>query len=894
MARFSFTFHALLSFCVALSRAAPSNYEPPTVTKRAATPISTVCGDIIRNAELVFPAKQAYDCLTSVPFNAAVATRFLQYYNDTIQFQSNLAYLKNPPASYQQAPVDLVEGLAQIQIAIDNSKFANQYEFEVTLQALIFSTHDAHLNLIAGILGVFTFGTSYDIASVSLDGIQLPKVYFSDDLTDSASDGDWQPSAISKIDDLDAQDYLDDFAATNAIGSLESHADFNQLMTSPAQDIQSIFSTWGGNSMFYPGDELTFLLENGTRITTNWLAVYTYPSSTGALETGGDFYNFFVLGWYPASYDPNATESSTAAPTATETDSATSTADETAAASTTAASWDNDAYPDPDIAQADLGTFGTGFVSGYFLRQSSVAVLSLPSFQEPGFAVGSFSDTVTRFLNASKAAGMQKVVIDVQQNYGGDVFLAVDTYKQFFPTQEPFGGSRMRATDPTNAMGDAITGYWETLDDSFDDYYDFYDDEWMALTRNNADTNDNFTSWAEFYGPHVFNGDSFTTTQRYNFSDNVFSTISTEDEDDDGFTVYGTDARPANTTQPYAAKDVIILSDSLCSSACAVFMEMMHHEAGVRTVVAGGRSSYGPMQAPSMSRGAAAYTLDSLDYQIDVAQQLLQESSDPSSANFLPNRTTATDVWITYADINLRDQVRRGGNIPLQFVYEAATCRIFYTPQTFYNYTALWTYAADAMWNNPSLCVKDSTGWSTTSATNTTAPPASILPSPKPSASTDPKIGSIIMNVLSGSPPSAHSPILDDGIPTKQGQLAYEGTSCSSESKCPTTDYFCLTTSLKCDSKTKKPVSGSYCVPVCNPNQGGKVVNTCTNFGVCQPLNSTVPGFKNTGNTLTKGRNGYCDPPIPACRKTKKSKFTSINVDGALDPPEKRDPEEWF
>ncbi|TVY89811.1 Peptidase S41 family protein, partial [Lachnellula willkommii] len=635
-----------------------------------------------------------------------------------------------------------------------------------------------------------------------------------DDLTDSENDGDWQPSAISQINGLDAQDYLNDFAATNAIGSLESHADFNQLMTSPAQDIQTIFSTWGGNSMFYPGDELTFLLENGTHISTNWWAVYTYPSSTGALETGGDFYNFFVLGYYPASYDPNATESSTAAPTTTGTSAATSTAQDAPATSSALASWDNVAYPNPDIAQPGLGTFGAGFVSGYFLKQSSVAVLSLPSFQEPGSAVGSFSDTVTRFLNASKAAGMQKVVIDVQQNYGGDVFLAVDTYKQFFPNQEPYGGSRMRATNPTNAMGEAVTSYWQGLNDTDADYYDFYDDEWMPLTRINADTNDNFTSWSEFYGPHVYNGDSFTTTQRYDFNDNLFSTLSTDDEDDDGFTVYGTDGRPANTTQPYAAKDIIILSDALCSSACAVFMEMMHHEAGVRTVVAGGRSSYGPMQAPSMSRGAVAETIDSLDYRIGVAQQLLQESSNPSSANFLPNRTTATDVWITYADINLRDQVRKGGDIPLQFVYEAATCRIFYTPKTFYNYTALWTYAADAMWNNAALCVQDSTGYSTTSATNTTAPPSSVLPSPQPSTSTDPNLGSIIISVLSGSSPSAHAPILDTGAPTKQGQLAYEGTPCSSTKKCPTTEYFCLgPTSLKCDAQTKKPIEGSFCVP---------------------------------------------------------------------------------
>jgi hypothetical protein len=114
-----------------------------------------------------------------VPFNGAVATRFLKYYNDTIQFQSNLAYLKNPPASYQQPKVDFVGGLAEIQADIDSGKFTNEYEFEATLQTLIYSTHDAHVNLIAGILGVFTFGSIYDIASVSLNGTSLPKVYFS-------------------------------------------------------------------------------------------------------------------------------------------------------------------------------------------------------------------------------------------------------------------------------------------------------------------------------------------------------------------------------------------------------------------------------------------------------------------------------------------------------------------------------------------------------------------------------------------------------------------------------------------------------------------------------------------------------------------------------------------
>jgi hypothetical protein len=127
--------------------------------------------------EILFDATSVYECLISVPFNPAVASRFLQYYNDTIQFQSTLAYLASPPPSYQQPAVDLVAGLAQIQRDIDNGLFQNEYAFEAALQKLIYSAHDAHLTLMAGVLAPFMFGSPYSIASVSLDGIELPKVY---------------------------------------------------------------------------------------------------------------------------------------------------------------------------------------------------------------------------------------------------------------------------------------------------------------------------------------------------------------------------------------------------------------------------------------------------------------------------------------------------------------------------------------------------------------------------------------------------------------------------------------------------------------------------------------------------------------------------------------------
>ena len=112
-----------------------------------------------------------------MPFNAAIASNFIKYVNDTIQFQSTLAYLKNPPASYQQPSVDVLGGLQKIQQDIDQGAFHNQYAFEATLQNLIYAAHDAHLSLDSGILAAFSWFSPYSLVSLSKDGVQEPKVY---------------------------------------------------------------------------------------------------------------------------------------------------------------------------------------------------------------------------------------------------------------------------------------------------------------------------------------------------------------------------------------------------------------------------------------------------------------------------------------------------------------------------------------------------------------------------------------------------------------------------------------------------------------------------------------------------------------------------------------------
>ena len=122
----------------------------------------------------------------------------------------------------------------------------------------------------------------------------------------------------------------------------------------------------------------------------------------------------------------------------------------------------------------------------------------------------------------------------------------------------------------------------------------------------------------------------------------------------------------------------------------------MHQQAGVRTVVAGGRPELGPMQTVGGSRGAEAYDAIALDEDIEFAESV-------NESLVLPDRSAGN--YVNYASFNLKDSVRQGETVPLQFLYEPATCRIFYTTRTVYNYLNLWNYVVEAIWQNPSLCI---------------------------------------------------------------------------------------------------------------------------------------------------------------------------------------------
>ncbi|KAI9657704.1 MAG: hypothetical protein M1821_002880 [Bathelium mastoideum] len=692
-------------FAVVFSR--PQDASSPTASSDAAQ--STICGDIIAavgQGQFYFDAEDAYDCLTSVPFNAAVASRFIEYYNTTLQFQSTLAYLKDPPQGYQQPAVDVLYQLELIQRNVTAGYYKNEYAFEADLQLLVYAMHDTHVALTAGALAAFSFASPYLITSASVDGRKPPQVFLTDDVIASQREG-WEPSPLASINGQDVVEYLTKFAALNSAGTLEPHADWNQLMNVPALDIQGFTSVFGGAATFYPGDYLNFTFANGTPIPTYWLAIYNNPDPTGPLETSGDFFNYFVLGYLPASYNPGP-------------DSGDGTDGDSPTGSISLTSFYNassGAYPEnPDIVQPDLSVEGGGILTGYFLHDVSVAVLSVPTFEQSGYDIGNFSSTVTEFIDKASEAKLSKVIIDLQQNTGGNEYLVFDMFRQFFPTMDPFAGSRRRSHELANILGGAITDYF---DRSHDETYSA--DEWVVTDRLNAETGQNFTSWGEYFGPLTYQADNFSLTERYNLSSEVFDEWAF-----DGWLPYGyTSDTPVRTEQQWDADDIVLLTDGICASSCSLFLEMMVHQAGAHTIVVGGRPETGPMQAASGTRGAQVYSADDLDDDFQFAS-----SQNDTANSTLPPRDLS--FYVTYAGFNLRDQVRPNDSTPLQFKYEAADCRIYYNLANVYNMPQLWRDAAKATWEDRSLCVEGSTGYSTPSNGTTTSktPPAPIIQLP--------------------------------------------------------------------------------------------------------------------------------------------------------------------
>lgn len=174
-----------------------------------------------------------------------------------------------------------------------------------------------------------------------------------------------------------------------------------------------------------------------------------------------------------------------------------------------------------------------------------------------------------------------------------------------------------------------------------------------------------------------------------------------------------------NGTRPsiFDAKNVVMFTDALCGSSCASFHEELKNIAGVRAVTVGGLPENKPIQTVTGSKGGEVvpmftfpqYASDLLNLSSEIG--ISSVKSDDATLSALANvPRIATRAGDSQSRIQSQDQIRKGDSsaTPLQFIYEAADCKIFYTPKTYSDPDLAWKQAWDAFVNDTN-CVPGST-----------------------------------------------------------------------------------------------------------------------------------------------------------------------------------------
>ena len=132
----------------------------------------------------------------------------------------------------------------------------------------------------------------------------------------------------------------------------------------------------------------------------------------------------------------------------------------------------------------------------------------------------------------------------------------------------------------------------------------------------------------------------------------------------------------------------------------------MRLQAGVKSIVYGGRPTKDPIQAVGGTKGANNYPYN---YIMTLASVPLNDATPAQLANWT-SLTAYTDLAhnrSTDNSLNVRDQILRpnlADGMPAQFIYEEADCRVFWEPSMISDVKAIWRRAADVAWGG-SKCV---------------------------------------------------------------------------------------------------------------------------------------------------------------------------------------------
>ncbi|KAK6339615.1 hypothetical protein TWF718_009011 [Orbilia javanica] len=733
-----------------------TNYTPnPSVFSTACAEISSSYASRLSvyssrastDSTVIYPTRvpvrprEAWDCLYSIPINRELTLEFISGVSKYLQFQSTIEYLKNPPANSLQEPVDIIGSLEELAEQVRSGDIAHHIRFEVAFRKLLQRCHDGHLGLSFNSNSLIAFRGPFSLISISPDAIEKPKVYVETDLLEFGLDAAY----VTKIDGYDVEAWIAEFAD---YGSSQSpDARYNDVFANRDPGSDGTFYTLYG---WYPGkNTISLTYSNSSTHQYDYLAYARWNSALNwdGIRTGEDFYENIVLN--PAYFQvSSSSQEGTVNRPAPEpkdpgalyhvhkhSDKKAKRQMRTGIATTTTSALRS--APTQDLPQLvyfnepymrhRVGPYVqdlNGIIGGYFLNDTlDTAVLDISSFSaaddDAEFEIEGFQAALTTFFAEASRRGSKKLVIDVRGNGGGLIALGFELYKQLFPAAAARSYYRIRTHEGAQIFATAAEAL--ASDEATKDLVELIErigleningDDTpealeVALAINsgfsrqntldiNAKTPKDLKTWI---GPYTIDGlvnDTVSLLVENNFN------FPLQGSDISGF---GSRSEFANNPKPFEKEDILLLSDGTCASTCTIFAELLKREqAGISTVVMGGRPNDGPSAHVGGTHGSRVLTYANLLRNSRRVVQLYPPETEAQEEYLVENIPLALPFGFTYAAINFRDSIRPEDETatPLQFALEPADCRLYFSPIGFTDSVYLWGELSKLKWGTGS------------------------------------------------------------------------------------------------------------------------------------------------------------------------------------------------
>lgn len=291
--------------------ATPTMPNTPGLAEPCAV-VSSVVQAIPSGSPKVVPADLAMNCLQSVPLDETGNMQLIDDLKLYLEWQSNIAYLKNPPPGYTEQPVDLIGEMDSMKSQLASGGFNSEYDFQVQLNELFTRAYDNHLawqpDILAGVLQ-FQRPAGTELVSVSTDGTQLPEIFAFRDLELALNDTSFKPSPVRTINGEGVTEYLQKVAVQAAFHDADTR--WNALF--PSQPLIASGVTFLGSFRTgrYQGPNTTMAFGNGT--TRSMMNVAVVVGNFTGVDSGPAFFTKFCSGF--SSISPTAPPTNTSAST---------------------------------------------------------------------------------------------------------------------------------------------------------------------------------------------------------------------------------------------------------------------------------------------------------------------------------------------------------------------------------------------------------------------------------------------------------------------------------------------------------------------------------------------------------------------------------------------------